>query len=459
MSSGFIFFFAALGGLLFGYDIASVSGALLFITKDFNLTAWQSGWVVSSVLVGAILGALFTGHFNDKYGRKKVLIWSSIIFLIGALGSAFSFGFGLLVVSRILLGIGVGITSALIPAYLNELAPKNKRGFIANLFPLVGISGILLAYILNFLLAPVQNNWRWMLGFAAIPALILFLGALFLPESPRFLVKIGKNDEALQVLKVINKNNGTAANDDFKNIQEQAKQPQGGWKELFGKVSRPALITGLGAAIFQQIIGSNTVIFYAPTIFTNIGLGVYASLLSTIGIGIVNLIAMSIATYCMDKLPRKLMLIIGGSGMGIALLVMGTTLKFATHGLLPGIISVISCTVYVAFYCFSWSGVTWVLIGEVFPLNIRGLGASLCSSVNWIANMLVSVTFPTMLATIGLGYSFIFYAVICVIAVWVCHAKFMETKGKSLEEIEDDLRKQAGVTGNTATNINPNIHQ
>lgn len=453
-NNGFIYTFGALGGLLFGYDIASVSGAILFIQKQLNLGPWEQGWVVSSVLIGAVLGALGTSKFLDTYGRRKLLIWASVIFFVGAITSGFAPNFEILVGTRIILGIGVGITSALIPAYLHELAPKSMHGAVATMFQLMIMIGILLAYILNYTFAHMYTGWRWMLGFAALPAAILYVGSLFLPESPRFLVKIGKLDEAKGVLLDTNKGDQKAVDTALTEIQETAKQPVGGWKELFGKAVRPALITGLGAAIFQQVIGSNSVIFYAPTIFTDVGWGVIAALLAHIGIGIVNVIVTVVAMLLMDKVDRKKMLIFGASGMGLSLIVMYTILKFDNGSQAAAYVSAIALTVYIAFYASTWAPITWVLIGEVFPLNIRGLGTSLCSATNWLADMAVSLTFPMMLSAWGLDNAFLFYAIICGIAIWFVHKKFIETRGKSLEEIELDLHKAAGIKESTSTTNN-----
>lgn len=443
VSNGFIYCFGALGGLLFGYDIASVSGAILFIQKQLNLGPWQQVWVVSSVLIGAIIGALATSKFLDTYGRRKLLIWASIIFFLGAITSGFAPDFWVLLITRVILGIGVGITSALIPAYLHELAPKSMHGAVATMFQLMIMIGILLAYILNYTFAHMYTGWRWMLGFAALPAAILFFGSLFLPESPRFLAKIGKVSEAKEVLMATNKGDEDAVNTALTEIEENAKNPVGGWKELFGKGVRPALITGLGAAVFQQVIGSNSVIFYAPTIFTDVGWGVIAALLAHIGIGIINVAVTVVAMLLMDKVDRKKMLIFGASGMGISLIVMYTILKFDSGSQAAAMVSAIALTVYIAFYACTWAPITWVLIGEVFPLNIRGLGTSLCSATNWIADMAVSLTFPMMLSSWGLDNSFLFYAIMCVIAIVVVRMKFIETRGKSLEEIELDLQKAA----------------
>lgn len=452
VSNGFIYTFGALGGLLFGYDIASVSGAILFIQKQLHLGPWEQGWVVSSVLIGAIIGALATSKFLDKYGRRKLLIWASLIFFVGAITSGFAPDFWILLITRVILGIGVGITSALIPAYLHELAPKSMHGAVATMFQLMVMIGILLAYILNYSFAHMYTGWRWMLGFAALPAAILFFGAIFLPESPRFLVKIGKVNDARDVLMSTNKGDSQAVDKALAEIQETAQQKTGGWKELFGKGVRPALVTGLGVAIFQQVIGSNSVIFYAPTIFTDVGWGVIAALLAHIGIGVVNVLVTVVAMFLMDKVDRKKMLIFGATGMGLSLLVMYAILKFDNGSQAAAMVSAIALTVYIAFYACTWAPVTWVLIGEVFPLNIRGLGTSLCSATNWLADMVVSLTFPMMLSSWGLDNAFLFYAVICAIAVFVVHAKFLETRGKSLEEIELDLHKHAAATASATNN-------
>jgi len=238
-----------------------------------------------------------------------------------------------------------------------------------------------------------------------------------------------------------NKGDQAAVDNSLKEIHEQAKQKAGGWKELFSPLVRPALITGLGAAIFQQIIGSNSVVFYAPTIFTKVGWGVAAALLAHIGIGTINVIVTVVAMLMMDHVDRKKMLCVGATGMGLSLFIMAGILHFNAGGKAAAYVSAICLTVYVAFYACTWAPITWVLIGEVFPLNIRGLGTSLASATNWIADMLVSLTFPSMLSAMGLSNTFITYGIICFICVWFTHKYFIETRGKSLEEIEAGLRE------------------
>ncbi|AZZ60830.1 sugar porter family MFS transporter [Oenococcus sp. UCMA 16435] len=443
ISTGFIYSFGALGGLLFGYDTGVISGAILFIQKQMSLNAWAEGWVVSAVLLGAVLGAALIGPSSDKFGRRKLLLLSAIIFLIGALGSAFSPEFWTLIVSRIILGMAVGAASALIPTYLSELAPADKRGTVSSLFQLMVMSGILLAYITNYSFSGFYTGWRWMLGFAAIPAVILFLGGLLLPESPRFLVKIGKIDEARSVLDNMNKHNTQAVEIELKQIREQAAIKSGRYKELFSKTIRPSLIIGVGLAIFQQVMGCNTVLYYAPTILTKVGFGVSAALLAHIGIGIFNVIVTAIAVSIMDKIDRKKMLIYGAMGMGISLFVMSFAMKYSGSSA-AAVIALVALTIYIAFFSATWGPVMWVMIGEVFPLNIRGLGNSFSSVINWAANLAVSLTFPSLLDFFGTGSLFIGYGALCFLSIWFVHSEVFETRNRSLEEIEATLRSKAG---------------
>lgn len=439
-----IYVFGALSGLLFGYDTGVISGAILFIEKQMNLNSWQQGWIVSSVLLGAVLGAAIIGPMSDKYGRKKLILLSSLIFFVGALGSAFSPEFWTLMLSRIVLGIAVGASSALIPTYLAELSPAEKRGSMSSLFQLMVMSGILLAYITNYSFSGLYSGWRIMLGFAAIPAAILFLGALILPESPRFLVKDGRLDEAKEVLIQMNKNNQSIVKEELIQIKKQAEIKSGGIKELFGSFVRPALVIGFGLAVFQQVMGCNTVLYYAPTIFTNVGFGVQAALLAHIGIGIFNVIITAIAVAIMDKIDRKKMLIYGAIGMGVSLIIMSVSMKFSNGSFTASIICVIALTIYIAFFSATWGPVMWVMIGEVFPLNIRGLGNSFSSVINWASNMVVSLTFPTLLDYFGTGSLFIGYGIICFVAIWFVKSKVFETRNRSLEEIEATLRARSG---------------
>lgn len=366
-----------------------------------HLDAWQQGWVVSAVLLGAMLGSVIIGPSSDRFGRKKLLLLSAIIFFLGSIGSAFAAGFWTLILSRIILGMAVGAASALIPTYLAELAPAEKRGTVSSLFQLMVMTGILIAYITNYTFSGMYTGWRWMLGFAAIPSALLFLGGLVLPESPRFLVKTGDTEEAKHVLGQMNNHNQTLVDKELVQIQEQAKLENGGLKELFSHFVRPALIIAIGLTIFQQVMGCNTVLYYAPTIFTDAGFGVNAALIAHIGIGIFNVIVTAVAVAIMDKIDRRKMLFWGGFFMGISLLVMSYGLKYSHSSFTAAVIAVVAMTVYIAVFSATWGPVMWVMIGEIFPLNIRGLGNSFGSFVNWTANAVVSLTFPSLLNMFG----------------------------------------------------------
>lgn len=439
LSAGFIYFFGALGGLLFGYDTGVISGAILFISKQLTLTKWQEGWVVSAVLVGAILGAAVIGPMSDRFGRKKLLLLSSIIFLVGAVWSGLAPDFAHLVASRIVLGLAVGGASSLIPTYLSEMAPADKRGGVASLFQMMIMTGILVAYISNYLLQDFTFGWRIMLALAALPALALFFGGLVFPESPRYLVRQGDNEAARKVLAMFSKDE-KMVEAELGDIELQATAQTGGLSDLFGPLSRPVLIMAMGLAIFQQTMGCNTVLYYAPTIFTDIGFGVSAALMAHIGIGIFNVIVTWVAVMIMDKIDRKKMLIYGAWGMGISLILMSVGMQLSGTGKFGSYLAAIALTIYIAFFSATWGPVMWVMIGESFPLNIRGLGNSFGAVVNWTANTIVSLTFPPLLSAFGTGNLFYLYAVMCFISIWFVHKFTIERRGRSLEQIKASLR-------------------
>lgn len=438
----FVYIFGSLGGLLFGYDTGVISGAILFIEKQLDLQSWGQGWVVSSVLLGAVLGSAIIGPLSDRLGRRKLILLASVIFFIGALGSGLAINVGILIGARIVLGMGVGVASALIPTYLAELSPAHKRGYLTGLFQLMVMTGILLAYVTNYAFSGLYTGWRWMLGFAALPAAILFVGALVLPESPRFLVKTGRADDAMTVLRNMYHDDQELVDEKVAEIREQAAVNEGGWGELFSRTARPALIAALGLAIFQQIMGCNTVLYYAPTIFTDVGFGVAAALIAHIGIGIFNVIVTAVGIKMMDRVDRKTMLIGGAIGMAASLFVMSFAMRFSGGSQAAGIICVVALTIYIAFFSATWGPVMWTMIGEMFPLNIRGLGNSFGSTINWAANAIVSLTFPVLLNAFGTGSLFIGYGVLCVAAIWFVHSKVFETRNRSLEEIEETLRSR-----------------
>ncbi len=442
IGNGFVFFFGALGGLLFGYDTGVISGAILFIERDMALPAFEKGIVVSAILLGAIFGAAFIGNLSDKYGRRKMVLAASAIFAAGAILSAFAPNAVILIAARVLLGTAVGGASALVPVYLAEMAPARLRGSLSALNQLLITVGILTAYIVNLVFVDFTHGWRIMLGFAALPAVILFCGTLFMPESPRWLISKGKDKEAKEILDALRK--GQGVDEEIREIKENNAKEGGGFKELFAGWVRPALTIGVGLAVFQQFIGCNTVIYYAPTIFKSVGFGNSSAILSTVGIGVLNVIVTVFALLIMDKVNRRTMLIAGSSGMAFALFMLGfLTHSGAANSAFAAYVTVAALAVYIFFFAATWGPVMWIMIGEVFPLKIRGLGVGVSSVSNWTANLLVALTFPLLLQKIGSSL-FIFYAFMALLSIAFVKFKVFETRGRSLEEIEASLYSKSG---------------
>ncbi|GER70306.1 putative metabolite transport protein YwtG [Weizmannia acidilactici] len=446
INNGLIYFFGALGGLLFGYDTGVISGALLFIKRDLHLTSWTEGVVVSSILFGCMIGAAISGALSDRWGRKKVVLLAATIFCIGALGSALAPNTGILILFRIILGLAVGSASALVPMYLSEMAPTAIRGALSSLNQLMIMVGILLAYIINYAFA-ASRGWRWMLGFAFIPGLLLLIGMFFLPESPRWLLKQGMEKEARSILNFMRKNQGVEEEIKEIKLANELEKNQGGFKEVKQAWVRPSLIAGIGLAVFQQIIGCNTVLYYAPTTFTKIGLGDSAAILGTVGIGIVNVIITAVAVLIIDKVGRKPLLLIGNAGMSIALFILGIVSALLGSSPAASWTTVVCLAVYIAFFSLTWGPVVWVMLSEIFPLKIRGIGMGIGSVANWLANLIVSLTFPKLIEQFGISTMFIVYGIMGVLAFIFVIRKVSETKGKSLEQIEIELRNKSSDKG------------
>jgi sugar porter (SP) family MFS transporter len=440
ISNPIIYLFGALGGLLFGYDTGIISGAILFIKSDLGLNAFTEGIVVSSILVGAMIGAAVSGALSDRYGRRKIIMVAAAVFCIGAIGSGISSSTTQLIAYRIILGIAVGGASTLVPMYLSEIAPSENRGALSSLNQLMIVTGILLAYITNFAFANTHEGWRWMLGFAFIPAAALLVGMLFLPESPRWLFKNGKEDEARYILSLLR--NGKDIEWEVSEIKKTNIQQKGTFKDLMSKWTRPTLILGTGLAFFQQVIGCNTVIYYAPTTIAGAGLGNYAAIIGTIGIGIVNVLVTIISMKLIDKTGRKKLLLIGNVGMSLSLLLVWLTSALLGKTTTSAYITIVLLGCYILFFGASWGPVVWVMLGEIFPLNIRGIAIGTCGVVNWGSNLIVALTFPILLEKFG-NFLFVLYALMGIFAFVFIQRKAIETSGKTLEEIEFDLRKLA----------------
>ena len=432
----------ATGGLLFGYDTGVISGALLFIRGDFVLSTFMEGVVVSFLLVGAVTGALTGGPLSDRFGRRPITLLAALIFAVGAIAAALSPTVGILVLARFILGLGVGLASLIVPLYIAEIAPPDSRGGLVSLNQLMITIGILLSYIVGVLFTPIEG-WRWMFGVAVIPAVILGVGMFFLPESPRWLVKNGKLTKARLVLARSRVESEVAT--EMQQMEElerlEREQPQTGYKELLTPWIRPALIIGVGLAVFQQITGINTVIYYAPTILEIVGFSAAGAIAATaLGVGVVNVGFTILAVRIIDRVGRRPLLIIGLIGMTISLALLGLVFSLESTSTAAGLLATICLALYIASFAISLGPVFWLMISEIYPLSIRGSAMSVAAICNWGSNFIVALLFPVLLAALGGAGAFWLFAVIGVVAWLFVFFMVPETKGRSLEEIEADLR-------------------
>lgn len=429
---------AALGGLLFGFDTAVVSGAIGFMEQRFQLTQVQVGWAVSSLIIGCIVGAAISGVLSDRFGRKKVLITAAILFIAGSIGSAIPDTFSGYIMARILGGIGIGITSTLCPLYNAEIAPAKYRGRLVALNQLAIVTGIFLTYFINLWIAgsgddawDISTAWRWMFAVGAVPGFLFLALLVFVPESPRWLIKQGRPEEALPILLKIHGED--LARQEVIEIKETFKQETGSIRQLLGPGLRIALIVGVGLAILQQITGINAIMYYAPEIFKETGAGTNASLIQTILVGLINFLFTILALWLIDKVGRKALLLVGSALMTLCLVVIG----FAFHtGLTSGPLVLIFILLYVASFAVSLGPVVWVLLSEIFPNRIRGRATAIAAMALWVADYAVSQSFPPMLNSAGPAVTFWIFGVMSLFTFLFTWRIVPETKGKSLEEIE-----------------------
>jgi sugar porter (SP) family MFS transporter len=442
----------ATGGLLFGYDTGVISGALLFITKDFApLSSFLQGVIVSVLLVGAVTGAITGGPLSDRLGRRPVVLLAAIIFAVGAIAAALAPNALVLIFARFILGLGVGLASLVVPLYIAEIAPPATRGALVSLNQLMITIGILLSYIVGVAFTPIEG-WRYMFAVAVIPALILGIGMFTLPESPRWLVKNGKLDKARSVLLLSRVEADVETEmqqmEEIERIERQ--QAQVGYKELLAPWIRPALIVGVGLAIFQQITGINTVIYYAPTILEKVGFSAGGAIAATaLGVGAVNVGFTILAVYIVDRVGRRPLLLIGLIGMIVSLGLLGVVFSLGATSGAAGLLATICLALYIASFAISLGPIFWLMISEIYPLNMRGSAMSIAALCNWGSNFIVALIFPVLLATFGGAGSFWLFAVLGIVAWIFVYFMVPETKGRTLEEIEADLRG-TGVTASRA---------
>jgi sugar porter (SP) family MFS transporter len=435
---------ASLGGLLFGYDTGVISGALPFLKQTFALTPGMQGVATSAVLVGATLGAAFAGAISDAFGRKWVIIVVAMLFVLGALGSAASPTLYVLLAARAVVGVAIGVASMLTPLYLAEMAPKERRGAIVSLNQFCITFGILVSYLVDYALTGVKGDWRWMLGLGAVPGLILFIGMLVLPESPRWLAGHGRLEEARLALRRMREGDVEDELQELRRdtLSDGTRTP---WSALLAHGARRPLIIGVALAVFQQITGINTVIYYAPSIFQAAGMSsASVSILATAGVGLVNVIMTVVAMNLLDRAGRRALLLWGLAGMIVMLLVLAAGFAVGTKGAVA-LITVIAVATYVGFFAIGLGPVFWLLISEIFPLAVRGRGMSVATVANWGSNFVVTLLFPGVVAALGSAAAFAIFAVLSVGAWIYTYYQVPETNGKSLEEIEAQLEGEAEI--------------
>jgi MFS transporter, SP family, galactose:H+ symporter len=435
-TSGFVYVTAAisaLGGLLFGYDTGVISGAILLIRQDFSLSANVVEVVVSCVLLGALLGAMGGGALADRFGRRPVIAATAALFVVGAIGTALSSTVAWLIVGRLVVGAAIGVASFTTPLYISEVSPVNIRGRLVSINQLALTCGIVLSFLVDYALIDVRG-WRWMFGLSALPAAILGVGMLWLPESPRWLAARNLT-EATRVLRRLR---GTKDVDtELQGIQRGLAIESHGWTDLLAPGIRPALVVGAALAVFQQFTGINTVIYYAPMIFQFAGFkSASASILATVGVGVVNMVVTFLALLLVDRVGRRPLLLTGLAGMIIGLGALGLALRLPGLSGWLGWLTTGSLMLYVGAFAVGLGPVFWLLISEIYPLKIRGLAMSGATAANWGANLLVALTFLTLIHLIGRSPTFWLYGGISI-GAWLFVWFFVpETKGLSLEQIE-----------------------
>ena len=429
-------FIAALAGLLFGFDTGIISGALLFIERSFSLTIAMKEFIVSSVLLGAMVGSLCSGRLTDRYGRRKIILIISSMFIIGTLIAALAPSLQVIVIGRFCIGIAIGIGSYTAPLYIAEVAPANLRGGLVSLNQLAITIGIMCSYFINYAFTNTQSSWRLMFAIGLCPAILLGIGMIFLPESPRFLVKQKMLSKAKETLRYLRQKQDVES--ELTEIESSLKFREARLTEIFAPWIRPALLLGITLGFLQQITGINTIIYYAPTIFQMTGFHAANSILATAGIGIVNVLATIFAVFYLDSIGRRTLLLSGLIGMGLSLFVLSLAFEWNTHYLQW--IAVASTFIYVICFAFSLGAMLWVLTSEIFPLEMRGVAMSVAIFSGWFWNFAVSSTFLTLLNALGPTQTFLAYAFMCLVGFIVCYYKVPETSGVSLEQIEQNIR-------------------
>ena len=428
----FVTVIAAIGGLLFGFDTAIVAGATRYLKDQFALTSIQEGWAVSVVLIGCMFGAGISGTISDRIGRKRFMLVSAVLFLVSAVGCALPRTIAEFVVFRFIGGLGIGSASILAPLYISEIAPARIRGALVSVNQLAIVTGILLAYFVNWAFAGVgPSNWRWMYAAGALPSVIFFILLLRVPESPRWLVKQGRESEALGVLSRVNTADLAAA--EVSSIKEALVMEKGSLAELFRPGFRRALLIAVVLAILQQITGINAVLYYAPRIFERAGFTRMSAIGQSTIVGFVNILFTIVAIVLVDRIGRKPLLLTAAGGMGVSLLLLGAAFRSQAFSgpLILGLI-----LLYIAFFAMAMGPIVWVVMAEIFPTRMRGSAMAIATVILWVSDFAVTLSFPVIADRLNESTAFWLYAAMCAVDFVFMFFFLPETKGKTLEEIE-----------------------
>lgn len=432
----------ALGGMLFGYDTGAISGAILYLKREFALSSGLQEVVTSIALAGAVVGAAAGGALADRYGRRHLIVVTAAMFVLGSLAAAQAQSVGWLIASRLFIGAAIGAASFAAPLYLSEIAPAAIRGALVSLNQVAVTVGILISYLVDYAFAQ-PGGWRWMFGLGALPALALGVGIWLMPSSPRWLMMRGRRTEARQALQRI-RGKPAGIDAELDEIAASLTHQEAGFAALARPEFRLPLIIGVMLAVLQQVTGINTVIYYAPTIFQFAGFGSAASaIFATLGVGIVNVAATLVALRLIDRVGRRPLLLVGEAGMCLSLIVLGLGFLWRGDGETTGWITAASLMAYVGFFAVGLGPVFWLIIAEIYPQSIRGIAMSLATLVNWGANLIVALTFLSLVDWFGPAVTFWLYAALAAVALVFTYELVPETKGKTLEQIEAQWRTHA----------------